>query len=239
MYNISGKLKQFTLGATLSLALAFLIVHPGMFANVHAYPTPPDYQFEEPDRIAPDLEGEDYDLNPFYAGRPLNEDLIYPNILGWIATAALFFAGIFWDEIEKAWNGFTNVVHRSRFWKWIAETGYGINLGKTYCGDKYDDEDNPEYKKCRTEKLGELIREYVKQANNCEKEKAPSWKEAIRGVLRYDVFLGPPSSEWSCVVTTTKRTFVGRHPETYVPMYLVSEFLDHRWKWDASPWLGQ
>ena len=36
MYNISGKLKQFTLGATLSLALAFLIIHPGMIVTTEA-----------------------------------------------------------------------------------------------------------------------------------------------------------------------------------------------------------
>ena len=83
-YNMCGEfttenLKQLILGAALSQGLALLIIHPGMFASAHAFPTPPDYQFEEPDSIAPDLEGEDYGLNPFYAGRPLyDEDMVYP-----------------------------------------------------------------------------------------------------------------------------------------------------------------
>lgn len=35
--RISEKLKQFTMGATLTVALTFLIVHPGMFATVNAH----------------------------------------------------------------------------------------------------------------------------------------------------------------------------------------------------------
>lgn len=71
MPNFSQKLKSLTLGATLSLALAFLIIHPGMIVTTEAQSFEGIYLPEPIDSIGSDLEGEDYGLDPIYVGRPL------------------------------------------------------------------------------------------------------------------------------------------------------------------------
>ncbi|MXZ56201.1 MAG: hypothetical protein F4Z14_08535 [Gammaproteobacteria bacterium] len=239
MPNFSQKLKSLTLGATLSLALAFLIIHPGMFATAHAYIAPPDYQvFENPvDSIAPDLDGIDYNLSPFYTGRPIYGDLIFPTaacgglclfIIGLVITGII----VAWPWIMKAFNGLDNWHHRHRFWKWMNKYGYAPNLGKTHCKALYPDEDNPEYERCRAKKLKELIEEYVTQANNCDNR---VWKWSghfLYAELYYDLTHGQPEV-WSCAVieTKTKRLKGGGT--------LILESFTHFWTWDATPWLGQ
>jgi len=225
--KFTNSLKQLTLGAVLSLTFALLIIHPGIFATAHAFPTPPDYQFEEPDSIAPDPYYVDYELNPFYAGRPfLYEELIYPTGWWWLISLGISAVLFFWNDIEDAFVGLINASHRRRFWNWMGDFGYTDKVGKTECSDLYETETRA-YKRCKTDKMVELIEEFVAQANDCAKHKASMGfpPETVIGELVMDNRKS---------TTTSYCVFYQGPRKPHLKMKYIREV---HWKWDASPWL--
>lgn len=145
--DLSNKLKQMTFGAVLSVALALLIIHPEMFSTALAQSTEGFYLPEPVDRIAPDLEDVDYGLNPFYAGRPISEEIVTPNVVifGVVIPAWLVFTiGVFvgaamlaaTQKLYDALLGITNYHSRQRLLDWLNRTGFKDDVGKEYCWNK-------------------------------------------------------------------------------------------------------
>ena len=228
--KFANSLKQLTLGATLSLALAFLIIHPGMFASAHAFPTPPDYQFEEPDSISPDLEGEDYGLNPFYAGRPLyDEDLVYPmwvwGTLKWLWKWVIVRGGaigfglmlIWWlyRGIKESIDHFVEAEYRDDFAQFVEYLGGRGMIGATYCADE-EDKGKKLYAKCLNGQFKEMSQSFRDHARQCEGGRHPGRE---KGKSTFD-WIWSGKETWYCHQKHPDKGYIKLNPE-----------------WDGSAWL--
>ncbi|MYC25113.1 MAG: hypothetical protein F4X56_04245 [Gammaproteobacteria bacterium] len=226
-----NSLKQLTLGAVLSLTFALLIIHPGMFASAHAFPTPPDYQFDDPvNSIAPDLEGEDYGLNPFYAGRPLyDEDMVY--LTNWIVgtwnflmkwgkiLGGIFTAGwLLWylyRAIKESIDFFVEAEYRDDFREFVEYLGGRGVIGATYCENDKKKGDRI-YGKCLKGQFREMSQSFRDHARQCEGGRH-SGRE--KGRSSFD-WIWSGKTTWYCHQHHPDQGYIKLEPE-----------------WDGSAWL--
>ena len=202
--KLTERLNRFTMGATLSIALAFLIIHPATFGDVQAQSTS-EYELRElVERISPPIDEAEVGLNPFYAGRPLEpEYLIVPNfvclgICMMIFGLALGFTGgwlVNWvlAELNTAWSGLQNRTYRKKFEDWAAM--YGSRVGEKDC-DQYQAR-GQQHINCLVDVWDYFIREFVREANTCR-----SNREGPRGRTRakFDPASNYPLY-WDCYFT--------------------------------------
>ncbi|MXZ55955.1 MAG: hypothetical protein F4Z14_07265 [Gammaproteobacteria bacterium] len=231
--------QDLTLKGMLVVALTFLIIHPGMFATTEAQSFEGIYLQEPIVSIAPDLEGEDYGLHPFYVGRPLYADMIWLNaghlvgiLIGLGITISPFLArklGDFWDHLQ-------NHQDRVKVTTWLQTTGYLQLIGIEECKNKTGR--GQEYDDCIGERVINFTEAFVKQANKCAVEPPRSRRVILErsGVevpvawyAKFEPGLNLYNSKiWSCV-------FID---EVWDEDWIVSvTYYDVIWTWDASPWL--
>ena len=162
----------------LSIALAFLIIPPGMIVTVEAQSFEGIYLPQPIDSIAPDLEGEDYVLYPFHAGRPLYNDgdrmtaacggicwlivsFIGGNIGNWALTrmkTSLWWA---WQNLTLSQYGV-----KEKFEQWVQAGNYVEVAGQNHCGTLANTD---EHAPCLRKWWVNFIKAFVKRANRCSR----------------------------------------------------------------------
>jgi len=234
MYNISGKLKQLTMGAMLTTALAFLIIPPGMFVTVEAQ-VDSDYSFaelvSESISIAPI---EESGWTPFHPGRLLRskyheDDLAYPmaavtalalaNAIAWVLIG--YFTGQTIDyvvdyvqrKLRTSWKGLKRKSDRSAFERWARR--YADLVGTVECKDHVNK--GIRYANCVMDEWGYFIQEFVRQSNDC-KSRERWWGITVRTKFYPDV---TDQTRWVCAE---------RNWRIPVPTWIP------RFYWDTTPW---
>ena len=238
--KISEKLKSLTLGAILSAALAFLIVHPGMFPTVQAES---DFEFSLEKYVESiddprSLHGESLSI-PFYPGRPIYDgDITYNTDLlaefGFWALMSTLFAALVWtltqilNQLANAWYGIVNSSDRKRLREWLNKTGYGKDVGKSYCSGEEGRE--PDYSRCRADEVTKFIRAFAAKSTECGFETRVVGHAGTVPIIQtaemhYDLAFGRPKV-WVCAYVQDIPTPIG-----------TMTIIEKHWEWDAGPYL--
>ena len=177
-----------------------------MFQKAHAEPY---FEFELPryeGSINPELDPMEFGINPFYAGRPL-EDMAYLDgwwaFTKWLVTKLSvigFGIWLLWEGGKAIWNminWFIEIKYRAQFKNFLVDVveQYGV-IGGTYC--KPLERTGKEYVQCLKDRHKALMMAFIDEARQCEGGRHPNRYRGFAWALSSFEFTYVGNTEWAC-----------------------------------------